>query len=136
MSEQRLTVEQEAALVLEQMVRLKRENLVATADLLENLRMHQTMCKQDEEAIIEANAERDAALAELEERAKGLGLRAEQTIRTEHGAITFKKGHLRVTYDAKGLDAVAKSPEHGWLRQYRKESSVAPLVKVEVGEAA
>lgn len=135
MSEQ-LTFEQEAAQVLEQMARLKRENAEATVDLLENLRIHQTMCRQDEEAIAEANAERDAALAVLEERAKGLGLRAEQTIEAAHGIIKFKNGYLRVTYDAKGLDAVAKSPDMGWLRQYRAESSVSPTVKVEVKEAA
>lgn len=85
-----------------------------------------------QDIIAGINAERDAELAELEQRARELGLRAEQNIGTEYGTIAFKKGYLRVTYDAKGLDAVAKVPEHGWLRQYRTESSVSPTVSVKV----
>ena len=136
MNEEKLTIEQEAAQVLEQMARLKRESEQAT----EGERL--ALGKLDEQvaairaAVSEINAERDAALAALEERAKGLGLRAEQTIKTLYGTIAFKSGYLRVTYDAKGLDAVAKSPSMGWLRQYRAESSVSPTVKVEVKEAA
>jgi hypothetical protein len=136
MSEQRLTVEQEAAQVLEQMVRLKRENLEATEYQRAAAHQYEESASVMRDEIAKINTERDAALAELEERAKGLGLRAEQAIKTEYGTIMFKKGFLRVTYDAKGLDAVAKSPEHGWLVQYRKESSVAPLVKVELAEPA
>ena len=135
MSEERLTIEQEAALVLEQMARLKQENLVATIEERRRLAELEGRTAAVQDTIAEINAERDGELTELETRAKGLGLRAEQTIRTEHGTIGFKAGYLRVTYDAKGLDAVAKVPEHGWIRQYRKESSIAPSVKVEVDEA-
>jgi len=136
MSEQLLTIEQEAAQVLEQMARLKRENLEATKEECAIRDEGLDLARRWEAAIAEINAERDAALAALEERAKGLGLRAEQTIKTLYGTIAFKSGYLRVTYDAKGLDAVAKSPSMGWLRQYRAESSVSPTVKVEVKEAA
>jgi len=134
MTEQMLTIEQEAAQVLEQMARLMRENEEATAEERETVRQLKARIEAWEGKMIAVNLERDVALAELEERAKGLGLRAEQTVKTEHGAISFRAGYLRVSYDAKGLDAVAKVPEHSWIRQYRKESSVAPLVKVEVNE--
>ncbi len=60
----------------------------------------------------------------------------EQTVKTEHGIIKFRAGYLRVSYDAKSLDAVSKTPEHGWVRQYRRESSVAPSVNVNVKESA
>ncbi len=136
MTEQMLTIEQEAAQVLERMARLKRENEENTTG--ERL----TLKSLDEEIaairgwINETNAERDTELAELEERAKGLGLRAEQTVKTEHGIIKFRAGYLRVSYDAKSLDAVSKTPEHGWVRQYRRESSVAPSVNVNVKESA
>ena len=128
-----LTIEQEAALVLEQMARLMRENREATEAQRYYVEQARKVVANWEAAIAEVNAERDAALAKLEERAKGLGLRAEQTIETEHGVIKFKNGYPRVTYDAKGLDAVSKAPEHGWLRQYRSETLVMPTVtKVEV----
>lgn len=135
MSEQRLTFEQEAAQVLERMARLKRENLESTVDERRRLAELEGRYNAVQDTIEGINAERNAALAELETRAKGLGLRAEGTIKTEHGTIAFKNGYFRVTYDAKGLDAVAKSPDMGWLRQYRTESSVSPLVTVKV-EAA
>ena len=132
MSEQRLTFEQEAAQVLEQMARLKRENLEATEGQRWALAQLDAQAKDIWDVINQVNAERDAALAELEARARELGLRAEQTIKTEHGSIAFRAGYLKITYDAKGLDAVAKSPDMGWLRQYRAESSVSPTVSVKV----
>lgn len=136
MTEQMLTIEQEAAQVLERMARLVNESKEAVADLVPRLEAALANVKAVEALVAKTNAERDTELAELEERAKGLGLRAEQTVKTEHGAIKFRSGYLRVSYDARGLDAVAKVPEHNWIRQYRKESSVAPSVKVKVNEDA
>ncbi len=136
MTEQMLTIEQEAAQVLERMARLMKENKEATKEQREHLTTALAEALKWEAQITAFNAERDTELAELEERAKGLGLRAEQTVKTEHGAIKFRAGYLRVSYDAKSLDAVSKTPEHGWVRQYRRESSVAPLVKVNMKESA
>jgi len=129
-----VTVEQEAAQVLEQMSKLLAENSAATAQQAKGIQELQASMQvlQDEVAMI--NAERNEMLNNLEMQAQELGLRAQRTLKADHGAITFRKGYLRVTYDSKGLEALVKSPEYEWLDQYRKESSVAASVKVEVGE--
>jgi hypothetical protein len=126
------TVEQEAAQVLEEMAKLERESFEATEKQRFKL---QELTERQAEIVAEINminAGRAELLANLELQAKDLGLRAERTIKTEHGTITYRSGYLRVSYDNKGLDALVKSPEYEWLQQYRKESSVAASVKVDV----
>lgn len=130
MSEKRLTVEQEAALVLEEMARLKSEKLDATAEEREEVRQLSARIEAWEGKMMAINLERDSALGLLEQRAKELGLRAEGTIKTQHGSINFRKGYAKVTYDAKQLDAVAKMPAHEWILAYRSMAEVAPSVTV------
>jgi len=134
MTEQTLTFEQEAAQVLEQMAELTRENREATTKQAERLAKLRAEVKVFEDEVAMINAERNEMLNNLRMHAEGLGLRAEGTIETPHGTVKFKSGYPRVTYDAKGLDAMAKAPEYHWLRDYRKESLVSPKVTVEVNE--
>ena len=124
------TVEEEAAGILERMVVIIAENLAATEQQREYLEQARKVAERWEAAIAEVNANRDALLAKLETEAQELGLQARQTIKTEHGTIKYRKGALRITYNAKDLDAVAKLPEHVWLLEYRTESQGAPSVTV------
>lgn len=124
------TVEEEAAGILERMVVIITENLAATEQQREYLEHAHNTVKKWEAAIAEVNANRDTLLAALEAEAKGLGLQVARTIKTTYGTIKYRKGALRITYNAKDLDAVAKLPEHVWLLEYRTESQGAPSVTV------
>ena len=55
-----------------------------------------------------------------------------KTVKTENGAALYRKGSLRVSYDAKALDACNDEHVKFAILPFRKETSVKPSITVEV----
>jgi len=55
-----------------------------------------------------------------------------RTIKTEHGAASYRKGSLRVSYDSKALDACNDEYVKLAILPYRKETPVKPSISIEV----
>lgn len=55
-----------------------------------------------------------------------------ETIKTENGAALYRKGSLRVSYDAKALDACNDEYVKLAILPYRKETPVKPSISVEI----
>ena len=55
-----------------------------------------------------------------------------KTVKTENGAALYRKGSLRVSYDAKALDAITEPYVQGLILPFRKETAVKPSISIEV----
>jgi len=55
-----------------------------------------------------------------------------KTVKTEHGAALYRKGSLRISYDAKALDACPDEYVRNTILPYRKETPVKPSISIEV----
>lgn len=76
----------------------------------------------------------DAQMQAIESELKNLILNIAHTIKTEHGAVNFKKGHIRASYDTKALDMLCASRKdiNEAISPFRKVTPVSPSVSVEV----
>lgn len=74
----------------------------------------------------------NAEAGEIEQRIKELIKSVGETIKTENGQASYKKGSVRVTYDRKGLDAIEDIKIRDTIDRYRKTTESEPSIKVEV----
>jgi len=68
----------------------------------------------------------------IEEEIKTLMPEIAKTVKTENGAALYRKGSLRVSYDAKALDACNDEHVKFAILPFRKETTVKPSITVEV----
>jgi len=68
----------------------------------------------------------------IEKEIKTLMPEIAKTVKTENGAALYRKGSLRISYDAKALDACNDEHVKFAILPYRKETVVKPSVSVEV----
>jgi len=68
----------------------------------------------------------------IEEEIKTLMPEIAKTVKTENGAALYRKGSLRISYDAKALDACNDEHVKFAILPYRKETITKPSISIEV----
>jgi hypothetical protein len=111
--------------LLGKLQKLKIEKDVAIGSLLLNM-------QELQEEIGTKSAPFDSARFAIEEEIKSLMPSIAKTIKTEYGAANFRRSSVRISYDAKALDACPDEYVKAVILPYRKETPVASLISVEV----
>ncbi len=107
--------------LLAKMRKLKVEKDVAIGSLL--------LQKQELEDAIHAKAMPfDHQSEQIEAEIKNLMPAIAKTIKTDDGAVSYRKGYVKVSWDSKALDACTDASVKQALAPYRKETTVAPSI--------
>lgn len=107
--------------LLKKLQKLKVEKDVAIGSLLLQLQELQ------EEIGLKA-APFDSASSAISEEIKTLMPAIARTIKTEAGAVSYRKGYTKVSWDSKALDACTDEYVKLAIQPYRKEIIIAPSI--------
>ncbi len=113
--------EETVKVLLAKLRKLKVEKDVAVGSLLLNL---QELQDEIHVKAMPYDHQSEQIAAEI----KNLMPAIARTIKTEHGAVSYRKGYTKVSWDTKALDACTDEYVKIAIQPYRKETIVAPSI--------
>ncbi len=117
--------EDSVKVLLAKLKRIKAQKDEAVGGLVQDL-------LDTQEELRQKSASFDQESEKIEAQIKELMPAIAKTIKTEYGAANYRKGSVRTSYDTKALDACLDEYVKTAILPYRKETTVAASVSIEV----
>jgi hypothetical protein len=103
------------------------------ATMLEKVAPLKEQMAELEEQMRELMDPHVARIQDHEENIRNATLMLEKSFKGEHGKVTYRKEHVRTSWDTKALEGYAAAG-HDEILQFKKESVVKPNVSIKVEE--
>ncbi len=111
--------------LLAKLKRIKAQKDQALGGLVQNM-------MDTQEELRQKSAPFDQEAEKIEAEIKDLMQHVQKTVKTENGAASYRRGSLRVSYDAKQLDAIVNKLVQEHIAPFRIETITASSVSVVV----